>query len=160
MANENDDDAIDDSELQKETHAHKYPGDDTWAHHSLHFSESELHGMATSIPSIQKPVRYGDVVEHGRRLAYNFSTSSKYQFAQGAGKAGNFSDPAFWGGSVPNETTTDIIYIPFGFNLTLDQDVYIRVWIIEGRLDFSTLKTFTCKPIYSHKWGQCPLHYW
>ena len=93
--------------------------------------------------SLQKQVSYGDVVKHGRRLAYNFSTASSHQLP---GKAGNFSDPAMWGnGNIPNSNTTDIIYIPAGTNLTLDQDAYFRVWIIEGRLDFSTLRDITCK---------------
>ena len=99
--------------------------------------------MATSIPGLHKQVSYGDVVKNGRRIAYNFSTASSQQLP---GKAGNFSDPGMWGnGNVPNSNTTDIIYIPAGTNLTLDQNAYFRVWIIEGRLDFSTLRDIHMK---------------
>jgi hypothetical protein len=121
-----------------ETHAQEFPGEDTWAHRSLHFSEDDLDALSTTVPTFNEQVRYGDVVNHGRRLKYNFSTASKYELPTGAG---NFSDLSTWGSAgVPNSTTTDILYIPAGFNLTLDQDAYFRVWIIEGHLDFSTEK--------------------
>ena len=66
------------------------------------------------------------------------STDSVYELPPGKG---NFNDPATWGGnSIPNRNTHDIVYIPAGFNLALDTSTYIRVWIVEGRLDFATNK--------------------
>ena len=46
------------------------------------------------------------------------NTKSKYEFPAGAGR---FSDPSTWGArGVPDQNSTDMLFIPAGFNLTLD----------------------------------------
>ena len=70
------------------------------------------------------------------------NTKSKYEFPAGAGR---FSDPSTWGPrGVPDQNSTDMLFIPAGFNLTLDvADTYFRVWVIEGHLHFHRGRTIT-----------------
>ena len=53
----------------------------------------------------------------------------------GDGLEHRWSDTATWGGlPVPSAADTDIVYIPAGTTLLLDESVYIRFWVVEGVL--------------------------
>ena len=66
---------------------------------------------------------------HSNSTASSFSSSTHV-----------FSDPATWGGNMPNWTAIEIVYIPAGVTMLLDQDVYVRFWVVEGTLQVKDMQ--------------------
>jgi len=129
----------------------KFPGHDTWAKRDLSMSRSDLGRLTVTVVGFGARVHNGAAhrraANHARKLLKTElvakdagqgslnNTKSKYEFPAGAGR---FSDPSTWGPrGVPDQNSTDMLFIPAGFNLTLDvADTYFRVWVIEGHLNF------------------------
>ena len=129
----------------------KFPGHDTWAKRDLSMNRSDLERLTVTVVGSGTRVHNGAAhrraANHARKLLETelvakdagqgslTNTKSKYEFPAGAGR---FSDPSTWGArGVPDQNSTDMLFIPAGFNLTLDvADTYFRVWVIEGHLHF------------------------
>ena len=41
---------------------------------------------------------------------------------------------------MPNWTAIEIVYIPAGVTMLLDQDVYVRFWVVEGTLQVKDMQ--------------------
>eukprot|EP00941_MAST-03F_sp_MAST-3F-sp1_P003352 g3352.t1 len=133
--------------------------------HPLIMGLDELGKLSTAVPTVLKNVEYskilnaseeershsGDLWKGLRRklstgtvadqedtptpIDHGLSTESIYELPTGQGR---WSDASTWGNNpAPTKESTDVVFVPAGFHLTIDvPNIYIRVWIIEGTLDF------------------------
>ena len=98
-----------------------------------------LGGHSHGFGSFKKYGNLREEVKHNNILRRSLLSTN----SSSASKVYNFSDPAAWNNTSPNWTNIEILYLPTGTTLYLDESIYIRFWVIEGTLIVSDTKNIT-----------------